>query len=148
MSEILTCLRRENDSASAENDSAAGRDPEIEAPEEAKSSAASLFDIRRIIGGLFTLYGVLVLGAGLSTGRRQKKAAGIDINLWTGLAMLVFGLRCCCGGRSADRAGQSSTTPTAGAPRADWAPRRRTGPGPGAGTVVNPFTRLCLRWAS
>ena len=46
-------------------DSAAGRDPEIERTEEAKSSAAGLFDLRRIIGGLFTLYGVLVLGAGM-----------------------------------------------------------------------------------
>jgi hypothetical protein len=74
-------------------DSAAGRDPEIERTEEAKSSAASLFDIRRIIGGLFTLYGVLVLGAGLFDGSNAKeKASGIDINIWTGLGMLLLGL--------------------------------------------------------
>lgn len=73
--------------------SAAGGDPEIERTEEAKSSAASLFDIRRIIGGLFTLYGVLVLGAGLVDGSDAKaKAAGIDINIWTGLGMLLLGL--------------------------------------------------------
>jgi hypothetical protein len=72
---------------------AAGGDPEIERTEEAKSSAASLFDIRRIIGGLFTLYGVLVLGAGLVDGSDAKaKAAGIDINIWTGLGMLLLGL--------------------------------------------------------
>lgn len=71
----------------------AGGDPEIERTEEAKSSAASLFDIRRIIGGLFTLYGVLVLGAGLVDGSDAKaKAAGIDINIWTGLGMLLLGL--------------------------------------------------------
>ena len=71
----------------------AGRDPEIERAEEAKSSAASLFDIRRIIGGLFTLYGVLVLGAGLFDGSNAKeKASGIDINVWTGLGMLLLGL--------------------------------------------------------
>ena len=74
-------------------DSAAGRDPEIERTEEAKSSAAGLFDLRRIIGGLFTLYGVLVLGAGLFDGSNAKeKASGLDINVWTGLGMLVFGL--------------------------------------------------------
>jgi len=74
-------------------DSAAGRDPEIERTEEAKSSAAGLFDLRRIIGGLFTLYGVLVLGAGLFDGSNAKeKASGIDINIWTGLGMLVLGL--------------------------------------------------------
>ena len=72
---------------------AAGGDPEIERTEEAKSSAASLFDIRRIIGGLFTLYGVLVLGAGLVDGSDAKaKAAGIDINIWTGLGMLLLGI--------------------------------------------------------
>ena len=76
-----------------ENDSVAGRDREIEETDEAQSSAARLFDIRRIIGGLFTLYGVLVLGAGIVDGSAaSKKAAGIDINLWTGIAMLVFGL--------------------------------------------------------
>jgi hypothetical protein len=76
-----------------ENDSVAGHDREIEETDEAQSSAARLFDIRRVIGGLFTLYGVLVLGAGIVDGSAaSKKAAGIDINLWTGLAMLVFGL--------------------------------------------------------
>jgi hypothetical protein len=73
--------------------SAAGRDSEIESTEAAKSSAASLFDIRRVIGGLFTLYGVLVLGAGLFDGSNAKeKASGIDINVWTGLGMLLLGL--------------------------------------------------------
>jgi len=73
--------------------SAAGRDPEIEETDEAQSAAARLFDIRRVIGGLFTLYGVLVLVAGIVDGSSaSKKAAGIDINLWTGIAMLAFGL--------------------------------------------------------
>jgi hypothetical protein len=80
--------------AGRDNDSVADRDREIEETEAAKSSSAvGLFDIRRVIGGLFTLYGVLVLGAGIIDGSAaSKKAAGIDINLWTGLAMLVFGL--------------------------------------------------------
>ena len=75
------------------NGSGAAHDPEIESSEAATSSAASLFDIRRIIGGLFTLYGVLVLGAGLFDGSNAKeKASGLDINIWTGLGMLVLGL--------------------------------------------------------
>jgi hypothetical protein len=75
------------------NGSSAAHDPEIESSEAASSSAASLFDIRRIIGGLFTLYGVLVLGAGLFDGSNAKeKASGLDINIWTGIGMLVLGL--------------------------------------------------------
>jgi hypothetical protein len=75
------------------NGSAGDRDPEIESTEEAESAAARLFDIRRVIGGLFTLYGVLVLGAGLFDGSNAKeKASGLDINVWTGLGMLVLGL--------------------------------------------------------
>ena len=51
------------------------------------------FDIRRIIGGLFVLYGVILLIIGLVGSEHVKnKAAGINIDLWTGLGMLVFGL--------------------------------------------------------
>jgi hypothetical protein len=86
---------RDNDRlAGRDSDSVANRDREIEETDEAPSSSAvRLFDIRRVIGGLFTLYGVLVLGAGIVDGSSaSKKAAGIDINVWTGIAMLVFGL--------------------------------------------------------
>jgi hypothetical protein len=69
------------------------RDAEIESSEEAGSGAARLFDVRRIIGGLFTLYGVLVLGAGIVDGKSASdKASGIDINIWTGVGMLLLGL--------------------------------------------------------
>jgi hypothetical protein len=71
----------------------AARDSEIERTTEAESSAARLFDVRRVIGALFTLYGVLVLGAGLLDGDdAADKAAGIDINIWTGLGMLLLGV--------------------------------------------------------
>ena len=71
----------------------AARDREIEQTSEAESSAARLFDVRRVIGALFTLYGVLVLGAGLLDGdEAAKKASGIDINIWTGLGMLLLGV--------------------------------------------------------
>ena len=57
------------------------------------ASAARLFDIRRIIGGLFTLYGLILLITGVIDGDdASKQAAGIDINVWTGIGMLVAGL--------------------------------------------------------
>jgi hypothetical protein len=55
--------------------------------------AANLFDLRRIIGGLFTIWGVLliILGATDSTAEANK-AAGININLYAGIGMLILGL--------------------------------------------------------
>ena len=60
--------------------------------ESRAARAANLFDVRRFIGGLFVLYGLIlfVLGLGASDSEVQK-AAGVNINLWTGLAMLVVG---------------------------------------------------------
>jgi UDP-N-acetylmuramyl pentapeptide phosphotransferase/UDP-N-acetylglucosamine-1-phosphate transferase len=53
--------------------------------------AANRFDIRRIIGFLFTLYGaVLVIVGIVGSSNVKNKAAGVDIDLWTGLGMLVF----------------------------------------------------------
>ncbi|MYS72995.1 hypothetical protein GTY88_21635 [Streptomyces sp. SID5926] len=61
---------------------------------ETKSvTAARLFDIRRIIGGLFVIYGVIVTIAGLVASDDDiDKAQGVNINLWTGIGMLVLGL--------------------------------------------------------
>ncbi|MEU3949884.1 hypothetical protein [Streptomyces sp. NPDC029526] len=61
---------------------------------EAKSTtAARLFDIRRIIGILFVVYGVIVTIAGIVASDEDiDKAEGVNINLWTGLGMLVLGL--------------------------------------------------------
>lgn len=53
--------------------------------------AANRFDIRRLIGGLFALYGAILTVMGIVGSSHVKhKAAGIDIDLWTGIAMLVF----------------------------------------------------------
>lgn len=62
--------------------------------ESAPSSAASkLFDIRILIGGLFVLYGVMLTIAGfVVSDKARAKAAGININLWLGLGMLVVGI--------------------------------------------------------
>lgn len=60
---------------------------------ERMSSAARLFDVRRVIGGLFVVYGVIVTLVGLFDSKAEiDKAQGVRINLWMGLAMLVLGL--------------------------------------------------------
>jgi hypothetical protein len=57
-----------------------------------KSSTAQLFDIRRIIGGLFVLYGVVLLVTGIVDGSSaSEQAAGIDINVWAGIGMALTG---------------------------------------------------------
>jgi hypothetical protein len=54
--------------------------------------AANRFDIRRIIGGLFILYSLILIALGIFGSSHVKhKAAGINVDLWTGLGMLVFG---------------------------------------------------------
>ena len=63
-----------------------------EASETTKSAASKLFDISVLIGGVFTLYGVLLTIYSFFTSEAElQKAAGININLWTGLGMLVVG---------------------------------------------------------
>jgi hypothetical protein len=58
-----------------------------------KRKVARLFDVRLVIGGLFTLYGVIVTLIGLFDSRSEiQKAQGVRINLWMGLGMLVVGL--------------------------------------------------------
>ncbi|REK88531.1 hypothetical protein DY245_20820 [Streptomyces inhibens] len=66
---------------------------EVEELERESATAARLFDVRRIIGGLFVVYGVIVTIAGLMADDADlKKAQDININLWTGLGMLALGL--------------------------------------------------------
>jgi hypothetical protein len=56
------------------------------------AKAANRFDIRRLIGGVFLLYGLILLALGLFGSHEVKnKAAGINVDLWTGIGMLVFG---------------------------------------------------------
>ena len=72
-----------------------GHDIQREVSElEGKSTTASrLFDLRLIIGGLFVVYGVIVTIAGISPSQATlDKAEGVNINLWTGIAMLLLGI--------------------------------------------------------
>jgi xanthine/uracil/vitamin C permease (AzgA family) len=68
----------------------ADKPPDVDAATAAK--AANRFDIRRIIGGLFIVYGAILTVVGIvGTTEIKEKAAGINVNLWTGLGMLVVG---------------------------------------------------------
>jgi Ca2+/Na+ antiporter len=69
-------------------------DPQKLSDEEEASAAraANRFDIRRLIGGLFILYGIVLTITGIVGSSQVKhKAAGINIDLWTGIGMLIFG---------------------------------------------------------
>ena len=73
-------------------------DPLIERTEEqARASriaqAANLFDLRRIIGGVFVAYGLLLAILGAFDSKAEiERAQGVNINLWAGLGMLVLGI--------------------------------------------------------
>lgn len=51
-----------------------------------------LFDLRLIIAFLFGLYGVVlvVIGLAFTTDDDLRKAEGVNINLWAGIAMAVL----------------------------------------------------------
>jgi len=65
---------------------------EISDEEEIEAArAANRFDIRRLIGGVFTIYGLILVALGIFGSETVKnKANGSNIDLWTGLGMLVF----------------------------------------------------------
>jgi hypothetical protein len=56
-----------------------------------ESAASQLFDLRTVIAVLFGVYGVIltVMGLFFEGGEELAKAGGIDINLWSGLGMIV-----------------------------------------------------------
>ena len=58
-------------------------------------SHVTSLDIRLPIGGLFTALGLIVGGYGLATGAdaaRYAPSLGVNVNLWWGMVMLVFGV--------------------------------------------------------
>jgi hypothetical protein len=72
-------------------------DPHIAQSEQAEidarraAKAARLFDIRRLIGGLFLIYGLILVVLGLGESDASiEKSAGMNVNLWAGLGMLVL----------------------------------------------------------
>ena len=57
------------------------------------AKAANRFDIRRLVGGLFILYSLILIVLGIFGSHHiRTKAAGINVDLWTGIGMLIFGI--------------------------------------------------------
>ncbi|TPW78501.1 hypothetical protein [Schumannella sp. 10F1B-5-1] len=63
--------------------------------QEALVKSTRRFDLRRILGALFVVYGLIVGITGFVTvgsTDELERTGGIAINLWTGGAMLVVGI--------------------------------------------------------
>lgn len=65
-----------------------------DSPKNEKAHKAGAFDVRNFIGALLGLYGIiLLLTALLGTDDADlAKADGLNVNLWTGLGLLVSGI--------------------------------------------------------
>jgi len=53
---------------------------------------AGALDIRNIIGGLLSVYGVILLAMGLFGDTEPDKTGDVNANLWAGIAMLLVGI--------------------------------------------------------
>jgi drug/metabolite transporter (DMT)-like permease len=61
-----------------------------EVSEERLERATNLLDVRKIIGGLLGIYGAILFVAGIVGSDADKdKAAGVNVNLWVGIALLI-----------------------------------------------------------
>ncbi|GAB3564676.1 hypothetical protein GCM10027445_08910 [Amycolatopsis endophytica] len=58
----------------------------------ARTRRAGAFDIRLIISLLTGVYGIVltVMGIGFTDDAELDKAAGVNINLWAGIGLLIF----------------------------------------------------------
>ena len=89
---------------------------EMKPKEMAKSAASKLFDLRIMIGALFTFYGIVLTLYGFFTPPEDiAKAAGIHINLWLASACSSSGC-CSCSGRGCHRSITVSPRCAASAP--------------------------------
>jgi len=51
------------------------------------------FDLRLPLGLMFTTFALILIGTGLfGPGELTEKSLGINMNLWWGLVMLLFGV--------------------------------------------------------
>jgi len=109
--------------ADSDSDSERQAREQIAAAEEAEardraSGMASLFDLRMVIGGLLTLYGVTLTVMGVFASDQAKaKAAGININLWAGVVILAGGAIFLAWARLRPLRARTSRTPTPTAQR-------------------------------
>ena len=73
-----------------EHDELIAQKERAEAEAHRDARAANLFDVRRFIGGLFLIYGLILTVMGFAASDQDvEKAAGVNVNLWTGMAMLL-----------------------------------------------------------
>ncbi|QIK65796.1 hypothetical protein G7072_05120 [Nocardioides sp. HDW12B] len=58
-----------------------------------KAHKAGAFDVRNFIGALLGLYGLILLPTGLfaTDDAALAKADGLNVNIWTGVALLIAG---------------------------------------------------------
>ncbi|MEP7347977.1 MAG: hypothetical protein ABI877_22100 [Gemmatimonadaceae bacterium] len=69
-------------------------------------SGAVGMDLRYPIGGLFTALGLILAGYGLATAGNTEmylRSTSVNINLWWGVVMLVFGVLFLALARRSDR---------------------------------------------
>ncbi|WP_216215489.1 hypothetical protein [Amycolatopsis aidingensis] len=59
---------------------------------EPRTRRAGAFDVRTVIALLMGVYGAVltVMGLGVTTEEEIAKSAGVNINLWAGVGMLLF----------------------------------------------------------
>lgn len=59
-----------------------------------RKTSAGFFDVRNIIGALLVIYGIVLTAMGLFnyTGADKDKTGGFNINLWSGLFVLICGV--------------------------------------------------------
>ena len=83
----------------ADPDATPTGDPHIQQSEQAETDAqraakaARLFDIRRLIGGLFLIYSIILIILGLGESDKSiAKSADINVNLYAGIGMLALSL--------------------------------------------------------
>jgi len=60
--------------------------------EKVSSAASSLFDLRTVIAVLFGFYGIVltIMGIFTATPENTAKSGGINLNLWTGIGMIIL----------------------------------------------------------
>ena len=73
-----------------QDDSQRVREDDVVTFKNEADASSGLFDLRYLIGGLFTVYGIVLIVASFFVS--NAKAGGIDIDLWLGLGMLILGV--------------------------------------------------------
>lgn len=69
-------------------------------------SGAAGLDVRWPIGGLFSVLGLMLTGYGIATAgdpAHYQRSLAVNVNLWWGLVMLVFGAALLLGAKAARR---------------------------------------------